>query len=105
MALERVRGVEPLSTGWKPVVIPLYHTRDKAIARYSGIVEKPVVIPLYDTRRQLKINYAYQTYYSRSYLSIIHKKPPVAWHGGFLVEKRFCFITACYLCYSMWSNP
>lgn len=25
--LERVRGVEPLSTGWKPVVMPLYDTR------------------------------------------------------------------------------
>jgi hypothetical protein len=25
--VERVRGVEPLSTGWKPVVMPLYDTR------------------------------------------------------------------------------
>ena len=25
--MERVRGVEPLSTGWKPVVIPIYDTR------------------------------------------------------------------------------
>ena len=25
--VERVRGVEPLSTGWKPVVIPIYDTR------------------------------------------------------------------------------
>ena len=24
---KRVRGVEPLSTGWKPVVMPLYDTR------------------------------------------------------------------------------
>src|SRR3989344_9654617 len=38
--MERVRGVEPLSTGWKPVVMPLYHTRFCMCPRESGLRPK-----------------------------------------------------------------
>lgn len=48
--MERTVGVEPTSTGWKPVARPLYHARSKLVepegVEPSTTGCKPVVFPL-----------------------------------------------------------